>query len=122
MPLATASVTLAALSFAGYPILGGFPVYQALWRNLAVETPLLAALALFGSLGLGVGALRSLAVLVMGVGKETWQINEHWLMAIFLIIGILLIVLLGIFPQWVLPYAATISRTFSQMTSPTLVP
>ena len=120
--VAAAAATLAALSFAGYPILAGFPVYQAIWRNLARQAPLLAALALFGSLSLGAGGLRSLAVLVMGSAESPWRISEHWLTASFLIVGILLIILLGLFPQWVLPYAATISQVFTQITSPPLTP
>jgi len=122
LPVATAAVTLASFSFAGYPILGSFPVYQVLWRNLATGTPIIAALVLFGSLSLGIGGIRSLAVLVMGAEQDAWRINEHWLTAIFLIIGILLMILIGLFPQWVLPYAASISEVFSQMTSQTLVP
>jgi formate hydrogenlyase subunit 3/multisubunit Na+/H+ antiporter MnhD subunit len=122
LPLATAAVTLALLSLAGYPILAGFPVYQALWRNLAISTPILAALALFGSLSLGVSGLRSLAVLVMGMSEDAWQIKEHWLTAVFLIVGILLMILLGLFPHWLLPYAASISEVFNQMNTTGILP
>lgn len=115
LPIATAAVTLASLSFAGYPVLASFPVYQALWQNLATGTPIYATLTLLGSLALGIGGLRSLAVLVMGTGEHSWQINEHWLSVVFLIIGILFMIIIGIFPQLVLPYAASISEVFSQM-------
>jgi NADH-quinone oxidoreductase subunit N len=122
LPLATAAVTLGSLSFAGYPILAGFPVYQALWRNLATSTPQLAALALFGSLSLGVSGIRGLAVLVTGANEEPWQIQEHWLTAVFLIIGILLMILLGLFPHWLLPYAASISEVYSQLNTTGILP
>jgi NADH-quinone oxidoreductase subunit N len=122
LPLATAAVTLATLSFAGYPILAGFPVYQALWRNLATSTPLLAVLALFGSLSLGVSGIRGLTVLIMGKNEEAWQIREHWLTAVFLIIGILSIILLGLFPQWALRFTSQIAGIFSQLSSKNILP
>lgn len=122
VPVATTAITLALFSFAGYPLLASFPVYQALWRDLAISTPIYAALVLFGCASLGIGGLRSLAVLVTGDTDEAWQIHEHWLVATFLGIGILLMILLGLFPHLVLPYTASISDVFSQLNSQTLIP
>lgn len=122
MPLAATSVTLAALSFAGYPIAAGFPIFQAIWRNLAGQSTIYAVLALIGSLSIGIGCLRSLAALFIGKRIDSWELNEHWFSATFLIIGNLLILILGLFPQWILPYAAAISKIFSQITASPLAP
>ena len=122
LPLATAAITLATLSFAGYPLLAGFPIFQALWRNLATSAPFVAVLALLGCTGLGIGGLRSLSILVMGLKDSSWHINENWLTATFLIIGILLMISIGLFPHWTLPYAASISNIFSQLKTPSIMP
>jgi formate hydrogenlyase subunit 3/multisubunit Na+/H+ antiporter MnhD subunit len=122
LPIAMAATTLAALSLAGYPILSNFPVYQALYRDLATTTPLIASMTLLGSLFLGAGVLRSFLTLVTGKDEQPWQVAEHRMTAIFLFLGTILIILLGLFPQWVLPYAATISRIYDQLSSSPLLP
>lgn len=122
VPVATTAIILATLSYAGYPLLSGFPVYQALWRNLVNHAPTLTILALLGTISLGVAGLRGLAVLVTGSSDNVWKVSEHWLKMVFLIFGILIMILLGLFPQWVLPYTATIARVFSQLTAQPLIP
>lgn len=99
MPLAAATVILAHLSLAGFPLLGGFPVRLALLERLASESPYLTVWALLGALGLLTGALRTLAVLVMGENEEPWTLTENSSLRFYLTISLVVLVLSGLVPQ-----------------------
>ena len=59
----------------------------------------LALWLLIGILGLMVGAIRSMAVLVMSPEIEDWQFRDQWKSGILISAGILLLLILGTFPQ-----------------------
>jgi NADH:ubiquinone oxidoreductase subunit 2 (subunit N) len=63
LPTAAAVLLLANLSLAGMPLLAGFPVHLALWSALAQRSHPTALLASLGAAGLGIAALRTLAVM-----------------------------------------------------------
>jgi NADH-quinone oxidoreductase subunit N len=115
MPITAGCLILAHFSMAGLPALAGFPVHLALWRLLAVETPLLAALTLLGSVGLLIAGLRSLAVMVMGTEETGWRITEKWELLLFLGIGALFLILIGILPQLFIPQVANLSHVYAQL-------
>lgn len=98
-PLTSAGLILSHLSTAGLPLLAGFPVRLALWDELASQSLNLALWLLIGILGLMVGAIRSMAVMVMSPEAEDWQFREQWKSGILIGIGILLLIILGTFPQ-----------------------
>lgn len=98
-PLSSAGLILAHLSTAGLPLLAGFPVRLALWDELASQSLNLALWLLIGILGLMVGAIRSMAVLVMAPEIEDWQFRDQWKSGILIGAGILLLLILGTFPQ-----------------------
>jgi hypothetical membrane protein len=61
----------------------------------------MALLILLGSAGLTIGGLRSLAVFVMGPDELQAPDGEYSRVAqAYLIIGMIAIILVGIFPQW----------------------
>lgn len=99
LPIASAALTLAHFSFAGLPLLAGFPVQFVLWSSLAAQSLPSALAGLIGITGLMAGAIRSLAVLSMGAEEDRWVISENRWQIIFLSIGILIIFLLGLVPQ-----------------------
>jgi NADH:ubiquinone oxidoreductase subunit 2 (subunit N) len=115
LPFATSGAVLASLSLGGLPLLACFPVRQALWEGLARQTPGIALLMLIGSLGLLTGAIRSLAVLSMAPEKTTWKVNESWPQRIFLAMGALALLILGIFPQWATPLLARLPSVFEHL-------
>ena len=98
---ASISVGLANLSLMGLPILAGFPVRQALVELLAHQSAGLIGWIFLGSLGLAIAAVRTLAVLSMAPDGTRWESRENSQQKIFFAIGWALLVLLGLFPQWV---------------------
>jgi NADH-quinone oxidoreductase subunit N len=99
MPLAASAAILAHLSLAGFPLLAGFPVRLALIERLSTAAPLIVFAVLLGALGLLSGAVRSMAVLVMGEKDEEWSITERPWQRILLSISIVMLVLSGVLPQ-----------------------
>ncbi len=102
-PITGAGLIVAQFSFAGIPLLAGFPIYYVLWGQLADIGWWFIAFSLLGSLGLTFSTLRSLAVLVMGPEELPWRKDEkeNFMAQALLLIGIIAIFLIGIFPQWV---------------------
>ncbi len=117
LPLASAGLILSCLSAAGLPLLAGFPVHLSLWSGLAMHSPIVALLTLLGSLGLFTGCIRTLAVLTMGTNEHSWAVQESRPAAVFLTLGMLLLLLVGLFPQWFLPPMANVSHIFSHLVS-----
>ena len=138
LPVASAALVIANFSIAGFPILAGFPMRIALMENLARHDLVGAFLTVIGSIGLFAGGLRTFAVLITGpdqdrlsdrrevnpennVEKQTtvkageWQITESRAQLFFLIVGILLLILVGLFPQWFFPTFANVQQAFKHL-------
>lgn len=114
-PLAALGVLLAHLSTAGFPLLAGFPPRLGLWEGLAGSSLLLAFWLLVGILGLLVGAVRSLAVLVMAPDYSPWETRETWVERIMLGVGIVGLFILGVFPQVMRPLLEALPLMFSRL-------
>jgi NADH:ubiquinone oxidoreductase subunit 2 (subunit N) len=114
-PVVSAAIVLAHLSLTGVPLLAGFPVRQAIWENLASES--LASAFWFGvaSLGLWIGALRTLAVLSMSPAEAGWQFGESLFQRILLILGLAGLFLIGFFPYWSEPLFANLPGMFEHL-------
>ncbi len=97
-PIAAGALILAHLSLAGFPLLAGFPVRLEILDGLAPIDPLAVFWVLLGLAGLLVGALRTLAVLVMGSGEQQWTVTENHSLRLFLIAGMAALILAGILP------------------------
>lgn len=114
-PVASAGVVFSNLALAGAPLLAAFPVRQALWENLALQSLPLAFWFGIASLGLWIVTLRSLAVLTMFPEKTEWDSRETWPQRILLGIGLLGLFLTGIFPQWAQPLLANLPAMFEYL-------
>jgi NADH:ubiquinone oxidoreductase subunit 2 (subunit N) len=113
-PFAAMIIILTNLSLAGIPLLAGFPIHQALWENVGTFSLTNAIWFLAGTTGLLMGGIRSLAVLV-APSEEIITIRENWAQRIFLSLGILAIILLGIFPQLISPFMMILPKLFSHL-------
>jgi formate hydrogenlyase subunit 3/multisubunit Na+/H+ antiporter MnhD subunit len=117
MPVASLGVILGCFSIAGMPLLAGFPVNLSLWKGLAITSPLITVFTMFGCFGLFISGLRSMAVMTMGDKEEIWSLHETRGSLIFLSIGLILIFLVGVLPQWFLPQMTNAAQVFSHLIS-----
>lgn len=113
MPIAAAALLLAHFSFAGFPLLAGFPVQIALWEALAGQSLPTALLSLLGTAGLLAGGLRCMAVLFTGPEDRSWEITESAGQSALLVTALLVIFALGLLPQWFLPPLANMAHMFA---------
>lgn len=112
-PLSALGVIVAALSSAGLPLLGGFPVRLSLWELLAVQNPLLLLALFFGVLGSFLAVWRCMLVLfVRPPSGETEILRESVSLRIFLAIGSFCLLVLGVLPQVLVPLMVGMQRIF----------
>lgn len=114
-PVAAAAVALAHLSVAGLPLLAGFPFRLAIWERLAMQSPPAAIWLGLGLLGLLTGAMRTLATLAMAPAGTDWTSRETWPQRILLAAGILLLIVIGLFPGLALPLPVDLTALFEQL-------
>ena len=115
MPFATAAFLVGVLSIAGTPLTAGFPGRWALLTVVLQTDRLAAGTVIFSMIGLGVLVFRWAAVLFgKGGGEELITLSK--VPRSFLLGGIILLLLLGVFPQlvslWVEDVAAGLSNLF----------
>lgn len=115
MPIAASGLILAQFTWLGLPLTAGFPVRMALLRYLAEASPVAAVWVILGSFGLLLGGLRTLVVLVLGEDRNVWEVTEGRSQRLFLILGMLALLLVGMFPQWLLPFFANLPRAFEHL-------
>jgi NADH:ubiquinone oxidoreductase subunit 2 (subunit N) len=113
-PFSATVLILSHFSLTGVPLLAGFPIHQALWEQLGTISLTGAIWYAIASIGLLMGGIRSLAVLV-APSNERFTIRENWPQRIFFSIGILTLISLGIFPQWISPLLSRLPFMFSHL-------
>jgi NADH:ubiquinone oxidoreductase subunit 2 (subunit N) len=112
LPVAVGGLILANLTMAGFPLLAGFPPRLALWNNLIQDYPLTALATLFGSTGLMIACLRSMAILVKVPKDEQWEMKETIGEKLLLVLGGLMLLVGGIFPQLFISAFTRLSEIF----------
>lgn len=120
-PLAAAAIVLGGLSLVGFPLTAGFPGRWALWRLLAPAYPEAAIIVLLAAVSVGLAYARGLASLMAkGVaveageqaGRGAGEVKPSRLSVVFFVFGLAVVVVLGIFPQWLLPAVARAAEAF----------
>lgn len=115
MPIASIGLLVSNFSIAGLPLLAGFPPRLALWSGLANQSLPLGMITLLGCIGLFISAIRSLRVLVTGTQERSWSVKENNGNIFFLSVGVILLFLAGLFPQWFSTSMALVSQVFSNL-------
>ncbi len=115
MPIVAVAGMLAHFSVAGFPLLAGFPVYLALWGQTASEYPLFAYGTLLGSAGLVVVGLRSLAILMLPPKADMPDYRETRLQQVVFLLGSLLLLGAGLFPQLFIPLLSQLPLAFDNL-------
>lgn len=114
-PVAGTALILASLSIATFPLLAGFPGRLALWENIA-RLSLPAALWMgLGIAGLLLGNFRTLAALSMADEYTVWEVGEDWLQGLMLGLGVIGLVILGLFPQLVQNFLLNLPAMFEHL-------
>ncbi len=120
-PLAATAVVVAGLSLTGLPGLAGFAGYWATLQLLAAPgvaasyTPLIAVA--LSMIACELAYLRFASAMLSGAGRLGLRREEGRMPALFLGLGVLMLVLFGLLPQLVLPFIARSAALFG-----TLVP
>lgn len=114
-PFAGAALILAALSTSAFPLLAGFPSRLALWENLARLSIGSALWMGIGIIGLLTSCFRSLAVLTMADEYTAWEVHEDWLQGIMLGLGMIGLVVLGLFPQILHYFLSNLPAMFDRL-------
>jgi hypothetical protein len=83
------------------PLLAGFPAILKLWSGLAKISSSTALICLLGSTGLMIGGIRSLAEFIAKPSDSIPSQEEGPFQKSLLSIGIVLLFLFGLFPNWV---------------------
>jgi NADH:ubiquinone oxidoreductase subunit 2 (subunit N) len=100
-PFASASILFAHFSVTGMPLLAGFPAILKLLNGLAKISSSITLICLLGSTGLMIGGIRSLAEFIAKPSASIPSQGESPFQKSLLSIGIVLLFLFGLFPNWV---------------------
>ncbi len=114
-PVTAAGLVLCNLALAGAPLFASFPVRQALWEKLAAESLPVALWFGLASLGLWVSSMRTLAVLTMAPAHTPWASKETWEQRLLIGIGLIGLVVFGLFPQWAQAFLANLPSMFEHL-------
>ena len=101
-PFASVALIIAYFATAGLPLLPGFPVRQVIYETLA-ESAIDVSIWLFvGNIGFLIGGIRMLTHMIGGEETRS-RINETRLEIVLLVIGVIILLVIGIFPHIFLP-------------------
>ncbi len=114
-PVAVSALIFAHLSMTGFPLLAGFPPRLALWQGLAGQSLVISLWVFLGLLGLLISAARTLAVFVMAEENKAWELNESWVQITMLGVGVIVLFVLGMFPQVLQPFIVNLPALFNHL-------
>jgi formate hydrogenlyase subunit 3/multisubunit Na+/H+ antiporter MnhD subunit len=118
-PLASAAVIFGLLSLVGFPLTVGFAGRWALIRLLAQTHPTGAIVLLLGMASVSFVAVRGLAALLSprgeaGAGFSLAAVQEKRGSTLVYGLGVGVILVLGAFPQWILPAVVQAAAAFNR--------
>ncbi|HPH97223.1 MAG TPA: proton-conducting transporter membrane subunit [Anaerolineaceae bacterium] len=115
LPFISACLLFSLFSLGGLPLLAGYPLRQALMEGLSAVSGLDNIWVLAGSLGFLFACLRVMANLAETSGEEGWKAQEKPLEALFISGLILVIWLVGLYPQVFMPLMTGLAKAFEHL-------
>jgi formate hydrogenlyase subunit 3/multisubunit Na+/H+ antiporter MnhD subunit len=119
-PFAAAAVVLSLLSLVGFPLTAGFTARWSLLFLLAHIHPTGAILLLGGMVSIGLTVARGLNALLAPLAADdeeeaapSFKLSERPLAVAVYAFGIIAILALGAFPQWLLPAVTQTANIFT---------
>jgi NADH-quinone oxidoreductase subunit N len=118
-PVAAAAVVLGMLSVAGFPLTAGFVGRWALLHQLVLIYPTAAILLLLATVSAGLVCARGLAVMlspppVANPGDADHAVEPPSRLTVTLYgVGFAVVLVLGVFPQWLLPLVGLTAEVFT---------
>jgi formate hydrogenlyase subunit 3/multisubunit Na+/H+ antiporter MnhD subunit len=112
-PVASAAVVLGLLSLAGIPVTAGFTARWALLRLLMQIHPTPAIFLLIGMASLSLVCARGLSALLTPHGEVSYAPQESRVEMAVCGLGLIVILVLGAFPQLLLPTLAQAASVFT---------
>lgn len=115
-PLAAMTVVLSLLSLVGFPLTAGFPARWSLLFQLAQIHPTGAILLIAGMVSVGLVCARGLNALVAPPDDETaprFEWLERPIEVVVYACGLVALLALGAFPQWLLPWVTQTASIFT---------
>jgi formate hydrogenlyase subunit 3/multisubunit Na+/H+ antiporter MnhD subunit len=100
---------------AGMPLLAGFPLKLGVIEGLSEIVPQISIWVITGSLGLIIAGIRAMIAIVSGESEPNPETQEPRVLKVFLAIGWLLLVLLGILPNFFLQMILNLPAAFTQI-------
>ncbi len=113
-PLASIGLLTGMFGVGGVPLLAVFPMRLFLLENLAQVSITPVIWASIGVICLIASGLRLLASIVSDEEKQ-WTIGDSRTEIFFMIGGVLFVLIIGIFPRWLLPGIQKLLEVFSQL-------
>jgi NADH-quinone oxidoreductase subunit N len=114
-PVLAAGLVLAHFSVAGMPLLANFPIKLAILGDLAQGSSTMAAWILIGTIGLMAAGLRTLAEIAREPQQDLILQSAPRTPEIALGMGVLVLLIIGIFPQLFLPVLLNILKSFTHL-------
>lgn len=114
-PFISTSILLTLFCLAGVPLLAGFPLKLGVIEGLSEIAPQISIWIIIGSLGLFIAGIRTMIVIVSGEVESDNDTPEPLILKIFLAIGWVLLVLLGILPNFFIQMIINLPAAFTQI-------
>jgi formate hydrogenlyase subunit 3/multisubunit Na+/H+ antiporter MnhD subunit len=123
LPFATTALLVGGLSLAAVPLMAGFPGRWALYRLLAMNDVVTAFLLLLASASITLSYARGLAALFRRPDDDGLEpdptaeeqgFRESPAAMVFMVLGVLMVVVLGIYPQMLMPIVESAAQAFTR--------
>ena len=115
-PFAAGAIILGGLSLAAFPLTAGFPGRWALYRLLAADNINLAFVLLLSSLSVILAfAVALRAMLEREEAADASEESESLPSMVYAGLGVAIVLVLGVFPQWFLPAVTRAAEAFGEL-------